>query len=813
MSRSRREGRGEGGFHHRHYGGGYSRGGRRRGIGSNHRGLSKRRRFDKMEEDHVIDTYDAEDGNVHVVNDVAADNDRIATHEATDTSSNSSENETSPSECEREDAFCDLLNELTGKLRAQNSKHSFLNSDEDDEGDSDNGDEHSTNYQNESAEDESADEKAEEDDQETDSDEKEDENHSGYGKASYEMGAMTSKANGAEAKDHRGDINDAGDREHTSDEDAEAENDNELDGESSSDEEEGCTNYISHLEWIPDEKYFPPEPYSLQPGSLQQWPQLGVVKIQPPQKNSKNAPEIAFKQNTKISLKKVLADNLEDVLDVYSSFKGEANVKMTLDAYEESVLNVLNSYRDFYYPEHRWEKAESLRLCYTLHVMNHVLRSRARTVKHSTKIRRSDGAIEYQDQGLTRVKALIVLPFKNAAYRVIKLILKMVREIKLQILNENRFEEEFRPPDDNDSRRGNKPDDFYKFFDGDNDDMFRIGLRFTKRRVQLYANFYSADLIIASPVGLRAIIGSEGDEKRDYDFLSSIEIVVLDQTDVFFMQNWEHVVDLFKHLNIKPRKPHGVDFSRVRIWCVSEWGKYFRQNIVISQVQHPQINALMKRYNFNYRGLVSVCNPVGTSVIAQVVVQIPHIFRSFEPASAGVTSDSRFEFFINEILPQLRKDKLVSHCMIYVRQYFDFVRLRNYMRDLADRDPGFKFSQICEYTEDGKVAKARYMFFHGKRKFLLYTERFHFFHRYTIKGVRHIIFYELPIYPHFYSELINMMSPANQYKLTNGMDSTFTATTLYCKYDALALLPILNEQRTGSVVYKRDKKVHVFSRD
>lgn len=81
MSRSRREGRGEGGFHHRHHGGGYSRGGRRRGIGSNHRGLSKRRRFDKMEEDHVIDTYDAEDGNVHVVNDVAADNDRIATHE------------------------------------------------------------------------------------------------------------------------------------------------------------------------------------------------------------------------------------------------------------------------------------------------------------------------------------------------------------------------------------------------------------------------------------------------------------------------------------------------------------------------------------------------------------------------------------------------------------------------------------------------------------------------------------------------------------------------------------------------------------
>ncbi len=67
---------------------------------------------------------------------------------------------------------------------------------------------------------------------------------------------------------------------------------------------------------------------------------------------------------------------------------------------------------------------------------------------------------------------------------------------------------------------GHKPDDFYETFCGDTDDGFKMGIAVTKKTLKLYADFYSSDIIVASPLGLRMVVGVDGESKRDYDFLT-----------------------------------------------------------------------------------------------------------------------------------------------------------------------------------------------------------------------------------------------------------------------------------------------------
>ena len=45
-----------------------------------------------------------------------------------------------------------------------------------------------------------------------------------------------------------------------------------------------------------------------------------------------------------------------------------------------------------------------------------------------------------------------------------------------------------------------------------------------------------SDIIIASPIGLKLVVETSQNNSLNFDFLSSLEIIMLHQTDVLYMQ-------------------------------------------------------------------------------------------------------------------------------------------------------------------------------------------------------------------------------------------------------------------------------------
>ena len=112
---------------------------------------------------------------------------------------------------------------------------------------------------------------------------------------------------------------------------------------------------------------------------------------------------------------------------------------------------------------------------------------------------------EIRDQGFTRPKVLILAPFKKNAFDIINTLTELSG---LEIEHKKRFIDEFDLADD--TVDPSKPKDYQLTFAGNVDDCFRIGLKFTRKHLKLYSEFYASDIIVASPLGLRMIIGAQG---------------------------------------------------------------------------------------------------------------------------------------------------------------------------------------------------------------------------------------------------------------------------------------------------------------
>ncbi|KAI6205758.1 U3 small nucleolar RNA-associated protein 25-like protein [Aphelenchoides besseyi] len=415
---------------------------------------------------------------------------------------------------------------------------------------------------------------------------------------------------------------------------------------------------------------------------------------------------------------------------------------------------------------------------YCVHVLNHILRTRRLIINNQKLIDKAgisltdDFIDSTRDQGFSRPKILILSPFKKFAYEIVqKMISILLPNEQNYVLNLKKFEEEYGDNGRAIDEKWRASEEFKKLMSGNIDDSFRIGLSLGKKALKLYTAFENSDIIISSPLGLRMIIGDEEEakEKRESDFLSSIEILIIDKVissaNVLLMQNWEHLLTVVEALNSVPVNIK-TDISRVRQWVLQGQGSTYRQTLAFSDLNFTELHALMSKNDKNYAGNV-VLTRIPTALLHEIefpIVQELHRFVCEDPERQ---SDLRFAYFVRNILPKVKVGTLV-----FVSSYFDYVRLRNYLK--KDNE---SFAQIHEYASDSKIRKSRKAFGDHQKKILLLTERCQFFRHFAVRGVRSLVFYQMPFNPAFYTDIINMVT--EEVKIHSRL--------IYSKYDALRL--------------------------
>ncbi|XP_016940424.3 U3 small nucleolar RNA-associated protein 25 homolog [Drosophila suzukii] len=539
------------------------------------------------------------------------------------------------------------------------------------------------------------------------------------------------------------------------------------------------------------------------------WSALGNVRFEIPRVSD------FFKESDCSEPKDIVSFEELQKLEVKQSICG--NVKLPLNALQSQLFYIANNYQDLYYPHRTHSNAEDIRYVYCLHALNHMLKVRSLILRNNEKVsalaksqKMSPNEISipesFRDQGLKRMKVVFIVPFRESALKIVNIIGDLLfgsqdeQARKTSIANYERFLGDYSGNTIYFPKTNPKPVDYEQTFSGNTDDNFKLGIRFTKKTMSLFSDMNSSDILIASPLGLRMLVT---DKDNDFDFLNSIELLIIDQAELFLAQNWENLLHSLDHLHLQPQNLPDTNCQRVRTWCLSGATSFYRQTLLFSSHELPEFRAVLNSKCSNYQGKVRVTSLVEHGDIRHVLTPIDQVFRRISCSNVESTFDDRFQYFVKHIMPQFSKPGF-SHCMLYVPSYFDYVRIRNHFKTEM-----VSFVQINEYTKKEKISRARDIFFHSGASVLLYSERAHFFRRTRIKGIRNLIMYQPPNFPHFYSEMINLMLESNQ-NPRDGFGEAMSVNILYTKYDLLSLSNIVGSENAVKLTSGK-KDSYLFS--
>ena len=365
--------------------------------------------------------------------------------------------------------------------------------------------------------------------------------------------------------------------------------------------------------------------------------------------------------------------------------------------------------------------------------------------------------INIKDQGFTSPKVLILVPYKMHAKIIMEQLVKLFSNNNWKgITNKKKFMDE------------------YSEFDS-MDDCFRlgIGICFFENKMKLYTPFDESDIIIASPLGLKLAKPSDSDKSfkntKVYDFLSSIEIFLMDFSEVFIYQNLEHLNEILSFLNKPPKNNQNiVDINRIKENYANNFGEYLRQNIIISQFKCLDIDVAINDICKNINGKILLDGPYENQInliknefaekykfLNSSNYEIRFEFKILRDFKEKEDFEEKFNYFSKNIWQNLY-ESFEKHTIIFVASTFDYMILKYFFKK--------KSKSVCFISEDTDKRdwqRNRLFFEQGKYKFLLYDERAHFYKKINLKFAKNIFFYSLPEDPKIFNEMIHLIDPVN----------------------------------------------------
>ena len=365
--------------------------------------------------------------------------------------------------------------------------------------------------------------------------------------------------------------------------------------------------------------------------------------------------------------------------------------------------------------------------------------------------------VNIKDQGFTSPKVLILVPYKKHARIILEEIINIFSNNNWKgISNKKKFKDE------------------YSEFDS-NDDCFRMGINisFFENKMKLYSPFDESDIILASPLGLKLATPSDSDKafknNKVYDFLSSIEIFLMDFSEIFIYQNMEHLNEILSFINKPPKNNQNiVDINRIKENYANNYGEYLRQNIIISHFKCLDIDVSINEICKNINGKVLFNGPYENqpellkkefsekyNYMNSKDYEIRYEFKILRDLKGEDDFDEKFNYFTKNIWQNLY-ESFEKHTIIFISSTFDYLRLKSFFKK--------KSKSVCYISEDTDKKdwqRNRLYFENGKYKFLLYNERAHVYKKINLKFAKNIFFYSLPEDPKIFNDLIHLIDPVN----------------------------------------------------